>query len=246
MPADGYELLEAEGIFSFQNMGWVVDSRADGADPSSYAWMDAQGTAPIELMMELNRTNHDMRWSLGKFTNDFTPKPTLPIQDDDHAYALQISLANALPAPAPGTSPEQILKLRVRRRPELLAFRAALDDLYLAIEKSDQKELALIRAKEKIEASLLALERVLDESKLRRVATTVKAYLSLKEIDATSVLMPAAGAMVSGGTGSSPAWGALAGLGANAALKFASEFRKPRDLPVELRDYAYLYYVSSL
>ena len=250
-------LFEKEGIISFLWFKFPSEERRKVFDeipvgPGDHLHNESVGhqyaallgMAPFHVCAQLCKST-DMRWTVGQFSNEMTEGLQYAGAADARTHTLQVALINALPVPGPDVKEEKILELKSNRRPELLAFRAALDDLFHAIEQADDKNLELVRAKEKLELSLHDLQRVFDEGKIRRIAGTVKAYLSLGDLTALNILMPAVGAAISGGVGHSPAWGALGGLAANAALTFATDFKKPSVLPPELKDFAYLYHVQK-
>lgn len=83
-------------------------------------------------------------------------------------------------------------------------------------------------------------------ARIRNAAATLKVYLSLDDMAANKLLYPILGSVVAGGEQVSPAWGALAGLGANAAITFMSRRGvRPDCVPDHLKAFAYLYYVAQ-
>jgi hypothetical protein len=233
-----------------ENFGFPV------VPPGSYLY-ESWSMAPFELCAELSK-DVAVHWTVGGSVNDAAEDLDMPWvkraagarsrqeSERERDRAIRVALVNSLPAPRPGTSVDRVLRLRERRRAELLAFRAALDGFFNEMEQSADRVLGLVRAKEKLELSLIDLHRVMDEGKIAHAAATIKAYLSLGNLSAINIIMASAGAAVSGPLGISPAWGALGGLGLNASLTFASGFRKPVVLPAELKDFAYLYHVEKM
>lgn len=209
----------------------------------------------------LNRSGNGESWSLGYDTGarrgwvvslDSTapgePWTSAMKSNQKADDILTLSLVNALPIPAPNAPLETILEFRIRRRPELLAFRAALDDLYDRIANSTDPGRSLAAAIETIERELGAVHTVFSEHWTAKGLDSLRAYLSLDQPDAGKIAVAAAGAMGAHFVHLPTAIGALAGLGINACLTFEKRRRmSPLDsLSGMSRDFAYLYYVEQV
>jgi hypothetical protein len=167
-------------------------------------------------------------------------------QETDGIFTL--SLVNALPIPAANVPLETILEFRIRRRPELLAFRAALDGLYDKIANSVDPGRGLAGAVETVERELGAVHAVFSEHWTSKRLDSLRAYLSLDQPNAGKIAVAAAGAMGAHFVHLPTAIGAIAGLGINASLTFEKRRRmSPLDsLSGMSRDFAYLYYVEQM
>lgn len=254
-PAGFPEVLRDEGVVVSTIIEYEGDLDAPGLStvPREAGFLndlpaDVFAKLSLEVPYLLARERQGVLWTIGQSTAESASELLLPERVAGETDLLRVRLHAALPVPAPTTPPEAILELRTRRRGELLQFRAAMDGLYNAIATSENQQTELVRAKERIEASLINLHRVLDESRIQKVVGGLKAYLSLGEMEATKVLLPAIGAATAGAAQISPVLGGLAGLGLNAVLTFATRRvgTPPELVPEPLRDFAYLYYVESL
>jgi hypothetical protein len=117
---------------------------------------------------------------------------------------------------------EEVLDLRRRRSEELLAYRGAIDDLYLEIVRSPDRPFAEARAIDKIRRSVIDLHRVFSETNTGWLPLTAK--IALNPIVPWDVVDRAAVGYTVGGN-ISPS-GAFAGLlSASRRLRFSSDFR---------------------
>jgi len=251
---DGKDLLLREGILSESRVTYepptqeelkdIQEGTINGFPSSQFAMLHVQ--AAFDVAKYLNK-NTQVVWSIGQGTSDSAQELQLPMGHASNEQYLEMQLHDALPFPEEATPLEQLLEFRERRREELLAFRAAMDQLYDSVLQAENKNRALVHANEQLEKALLGWHRVMDESRIKKFIGGVKTYLSLGELDATKVVLPALGAASAGTIQISPAWGALAGLGLNAILTLATRQTSRADaIPSEVKDFAYLYYVEQL
>lgn len=209
----------------------------------------------------LNRSGNGESWSLGYDTGTLRGRVvsldatapgepwTSAVKSDQEADGIfTLSLVNALPIPAPNVPLETILEFRIRRRSELLAFRAALDGLYDKIANSTDPGRSLAAAIETVERELGAVHTVFSEHWTAKGLDSLRAYLSLDQPNAGKIAVAATGAMGAHFVHLPTAIGALAGLGINACLTFEKRRRmSPLDsLSGVSRDFAYLYYVEQI
>ena len=209
----------------------------------------------------LNRSGKGESWSLGYDTGVHEGRvvsldsvalgePWVSgMKDDQGANGIfTLSLVNALPIPAADVPLETILEFRIRRRPELLAFRAALDGLYDKIANSVDPGRGLAGALETVERELEAVHAVFSEHWATKRLDSLRAYLSLDQPNAGKIAVAAAGAMGAHFVHLPTAIGAFAGLGINACLTLEKRRRmSPLDNLSDMsRDFAYLYYVERM
>jgi len=247
-----FEVLGAEGVLSRTDVEYRAPKEVDSSGGSVMGlpdsiFMRANIQAPFDVCNRLSR-EMDISWTVGQSTTQSAAELLAPKQEDqERREVMALHLMKALPVPAASTAPKALLKFTHRRRSELLAFRAAFDALCEAATAEAPLVKEITRGRERLQAVLIDLHRVLDESRIERVAGSIKTYLSLGDLEANKILFPVIGAAGAGVAQVSPVWGALGGLGANAALTFATrKIYKPSALPAEIRDFAYLYYVDSL
>lgn len=93
------------------------------------------------------------------------------------ARGLEFQLLNALPVPAADVPYADILEFKERRRSELLAFRAFLDELYLEVIDSDDIPRAQLAATAKLEKAIADVRAALDASGVRAVLQALRVDL---------------------------------------------------------------------
>jgi hypothetical protein len=97
------------------------------------------------------------------------PEYAGPIQ----SRGIECQLYGLLPVPAPEVSYADILDFKERRRPELLALRAHLDDLYLEVARSNDVPRARIVVMAKLEKAVSDLRSAMRGSGFRGVMGSV-------------------------------------------------------------------------
>ena len=123
----------------------------------------------------------------------------------DKVAAFHFMLKNCLPVPAPDTTLEEIVKLKKKRRSELIAFRQFLkkvqDDIGKASTPEEIREIQ-IDTKESIEKGLADLNKVIKDGKIKAIFSTFsslikfekpKIFSALPAIGLTTALNPAIG-----------------------------------------------------
>lgn len=154
---------------------------------------------------------------------------------------LELEFYRCLPVPTSSVSLEDIIKFKERRKDELLEFRELVDNIYLETLNSDDTERARVKNIELLQRKIMEIDRVMSESRIDRFLGSFKV-----EIDTTQVLKNTLGAIVAGKAFGFP-------LAISGAVGFASSFLKlnleftltPKEIPVELKNFAYLYYAHK-
>lgn len=165
----------------------------------------------------------------------------LPPELSHETRSIEIELYKALPVPSESVSLGDILKFKDYRRDELLAFRAAMDQLYLEVIASPDTPRAKTVVLNKIERTLEDLHKVSNESWVSKIRSCLKVEINLPAL-ATHAL---AGVAICESIGVSPSLGAAIGV-VGAAIKFElTATRIANGLPHELKDFAYLHRVEQ-
>jgi hypothetical protein len=154
---------------------------------------------------------------------------------------LEVELYSCLPVPTNDVSLDDILKFKERRKDELLEFRILMDKLYLETTDSSNLERMRVKNIELLQHKIVELDRLMNESQISRFLGSLKI-----EVDLTQTLKNTLGGMVAGKTFGFP-------LALSGAIGFASSFiklnseitLKPKEIPENLKDFAYLYYVNK-
>lgn len=220
------DLLKCSATGQYWSLGYSMSKRSQHSD-DKLAFFD---------------TSYPFEPKLDAFNSYYHPA------SPEFSGSLVVNLVDALPVPGPEVPLEVIFEFRLKRRAELLAFRAAMDDLYDKIIVSTDPARAVASALEKIESALADLHRVSDERWVSRTAESVRTYLALSDPKAAQISLAAMGALGANFIHLSPALGALAGLAANAALTFEQRRHvSPLNrLPAASRDFAYLYHAQHM
>lgn len=183
-----------------------------------------------------NNNNQDNEvWSIAQPTK----KILLPKEDSIKARTLQVELYNSIPVPIADVNLEDILNFKERRYDELQEFRIVMDEMYTSIMDSPDKDLSKDTTVIKLQNKINELNKVMDESKIKRILSTVKVELDFSGLG--TILGTIAGHTVNSSI-TSTILGAVGGA-AISSIKVSSEVSlKPKEIPVGLKDYAYLYY----
>jgi Family of unknown function (DUF6236) len=186
--------------------------------------------------LEINNKNKKGSWTLGQENIELV----LPKGDSVVDRGVEVELYNSLPVPSEEVSLEDILNFKEKRKDELLYFRSLMDNMYLELLDSADSERAINVYIQRLQKGIMELDQVMKESKLSKFKGSVKIQFDLKEALINTFI---------GATGGT----AIGFPDAGAALGFASSFinitsemsLKPKEIPSELKDYAYLYYSSK-
>ncbi len=227
--AQSYALKKHDNV----NEHWVigqVGKRSEFLEPvaaSNFAFVDSKGVGP-------NSPANILRL------------PSEKIYDQSSNFelgpALRIELENFLPVPHSEVPVEKIIQFKRKRWDELLRFRHTLDKLYLSIIGSNDVSATKEYAMDEVVQSLNDLNKVMSESKLRRIFSTIRVELTINDVVLGAVIGNAIGSM----------WGwPLVGATIGAltpALKVAldsSLLRPKHQILSEFKDYAYLYHAEE-
>lgn len=243
------KLLQAEGVListDFPQPRWehgrqpqpgdvkIWEEGPGGGEASARHISQWDHVKPQALTFVKNNADGSGLWSLAQ------PNAFLVLPPGEEARTLQVELYRAVPVPVDSVPIEVVLDFRRRRSEELLAYRGAIDDLYLEIVRSPDRPFAEAHAIDKIRRSVIDLHRVFGETNTGWLPIT--ATIALNPIDLWKAVERAAvGYMVGGNISPS---GAAAGVAlgiASTAIQFRFErvTRLP-NIPSELSAYAYL------
>ncbi|KNZ40570.1 DUF6236 family protein [Acetobacterium bakii] len=185
------------------------------------------------VLQEKNKTEEG-RWSIAQPNS----KLLFPKELCTETKCLEVELYQSLPIPSSEVSLNDVLMFKERRKDELMHFRRLMDEFYLSIINSNDIPRTKIKIIDEIQGSIIALQRLMNESKFKRLLGSVKVELDITNIIKGGILGASTGAIF----GFSPEIGAVLGL-ASSAIKVSYEsVLVPNSLPKELKDYAYLYY----
>lgn len=190
--------------------------------------------------LKLNNEKEKGCWSLGQTNTHLV----LPKNDTIKKRIVEINLHQALPIPSDKVSLDDILFFKERRKDELLSFRGMMDELYLEVSDSSDPERAEIKNIDKLRKSLVDLHKVMDESFTHRLLGGLKV-----EVDVPNLFDVAVKTARGAGAGAlfhfPVEYGAILGL-ASSFIKVSSEVSlRPKAIPDNLRDFAYLYYAEK-
>lgn len=191
------------------------------------------------LQLETFRINNETEngnWSLAQPNSElFLPKDQSVITRN-----LEVQLYQSIPIPTSEVSLGDILTFKENRKDELLEFRGLMDDFYFELINSGDSERALISYVERVQRKIIEIDRVMNESKMSTFKGSVKIQFDLKKALKNTLI---------GGIGGSqfgfPTLGSTLGF-ASSFINITSEMSlKPKVIPNELKDYAYLYYADK-
>jgi Family of unknown function (DUF6236) len=142
---------------------------------------------------------------------------SLAINDQEEAFGhcLGMSLHRAIAVPTAEAALDDVLEFRLRRRPELLALRSAIEEAAIKVSNDADRALSLHRELEKLDAACANQVRVAKENKFplrvgslhTLVATTGGAYAGVAEFATSVMQLPAASAQVVGGVAAATTFG---------------------------------------
>lgn len=185
-----------------------------------------------------NNSKNEGIWSLAQ------PNGKLFLNKDESVLTrnLQVELYNSVPVPTVNVNLEDILNFKERRRDELEEFRCLMDEMYVSIMNSPDKDLSKDSAVYKLQNKIAELNKVMNESKIEKFLSSVKIQLDYSGIGAMI------GAFAGHSLNNSIASTIVGVIGGTAisSIKVGSEISlKPKKIPQGLKDYAYLYYQSK-
>lgn len=207
-----------------------------GAPMSS--WPEFNHFAQIKAASELQSVGTST-WTIAQTSN----RLDLPYGNRLKIDLFEARLYAGLPVPDEGTPLNEILEFKEKRKAELLAFRHAVDTLYLNMLNSPDQERELRKASEELGLAIINLNRCLKVSNVKTFFTSLNLYLNVSD---NKLLTTILGAFVATRAGFPLEVGAALGLGVNTILTFATRcIEKPVSVPNELNDFMYLYEVKK-
>lgn len=206
-----------------KDAGILTETRISDAVQTQDILLETPGRALLQHHM-----TEPGKWSLAQSSPDLI----MPGQLAESTRTVEIELYEALPVPAGDVPIHDILQFKHHRADELLAFRAAMDALYERVISARDIPRAKDAAVLEVETRLRDVHRVVGESAMRRIVSSLKVELSIKDLVVSGALM-------------SHPMTAMAGVAA-AAIKVGPAIAAGFKNPVPgLRDYAYLGYAAN-
>lgn len=193
-------------------------------------------SAQLEAVRQLN-ARYPGQWALAQTSNAFY----LPESESTATSSIEVELFSVLPVPTENVALDDILRFKEERHDELLRLRVAMDELYLDVDRSKDIPRAKNAAILKLEETLKDLSRVANESWTTRLLPNLRVEFSFSELAVSAT----AGEVIGQRFGITPGVGAAIGA-VSAALKIGyGTVRKPKGLPDELKDFAYLNHIAD-
>jgi len=195
--------------------------------------MDARLPYAVQVIALIrNSRKEDEHWTLGQSGFNLILPPDRSIIQP----SVEIELYHALPVPHENVTIEDIIKFKGKRNDELQRFRHAMDGLYLQVVQSKDIPRAKSYTIDEIYKSVSELNRVMKEGKIQLVRPYLKVEVNVPDL----LVLPTAGALAATQFNIPPEIGAALGL-ASALIKFKiGTAPSIKNIPSELRDYAYL------
>ncbi|MDT0632514.1 DUF6236 family protein [Rubrivirga litoralis] len=224
-PEDDFALLEQEGVF--------IRSHVElGGFSGSIALMGVSFIVAQTIAAERHNAEGGA-WAIGQNSANLV----LPAAVSHEARVAEVSLYKSVPVPLAEVPIEQVLEFKSRRRDELDQYRFVLDSLYQDIASSGDVTRAKSYAVDKIQNSILDLNRVMGESALKRRLRSVRVELNLSDLIKDAII----GGAASFAFGIPPAVGTGVALAASAINIGVGVAPKLNSVPDHLRDYAYVF-----
>ena len=218
----------------------------------------------IDMQMEVLKYRNQKEpgcWSLAQSGRSLQfPYPSLqiPCQSSEESRTIQVELYKALPVPPNTASLEDILNFKEKRKDELLHFRFAMDKLYERVINSGDISHTKNSVIEELQKTIIDLNKVFNETWSSRLLSRVKALVNpkfnlnindFKEGFKKGCTFTGALSLTNPLTFEFTLPISVAG-GVAGGLLFCINIEpivtlQPKNLPKELRDYAYLIGISQ-
>jgi hypothetical protein len=179
------EILIETGVIERPTITLGLRESYYGSAQIGQACLEAQAQAARRLIQ--NDRNTD--WVLHQFGNDLI----VPVSEQEERNSLRFELISQLPVPKKDVPIVEIFEFKARRRDELDNLHAHLDQLYLDILQSSDKEFATSKAKLALEKSVQDLNTVASE---RWNVTTKYDFSAQINLDGSRMLNGAATGMI--------------------------------------------------
>ena len=185
----------------------------------------------VTALLENNRREPDV-WSLCQTGEQIY----LPPEVSYESRTIEVELYQALPAPPDDIPFAEILEFKRKRNAELLALRAALDDLYLDVTNAADLPRAKTSAIDRLDLILADVRKAASESWGHRLIPKVKVALNIPEVIKTVAVTVVVAKEFGLPLSVAVAAGTFASL-----IKFDwGSVARVKELSSELRPYAYL------
>ena len=189
-------------------------------------------------VLQENNKNGEI-WSIGQNNSQLY----LPKDETERKSTVQLKLYDCVPVPREDTPFDDILDFKERRRDELIEFRRVMDGMYDAILSSEYPDLKERRCIEELQNKIIDINRVMSESHIKRVLSSVNVELNISDL-IQGALNVFAGYNLGEKVGF-PEVGAAIGLAASAINITYNTSLKAKEIPYNLKDYAYLFYAKK-
>lgn len=188
------------------------------------------------VVFQLKAQQEPGAWTIGQSGK----RVFFPRTHSTEEQAIEIELYRALPSPGDEVSLDDILAFKEKRRPELASFRTLIDQLYLEVIGAADIPRAKTVAIKRLENAIKDLHSVAHESWASKLVSSFRVELNIPSIACQALT----GAGLATTFGVSPGLGAAIGA-IGAAIKFVFALTpKPKGLPDNLKDYAYLNHIE--
>lgn len=178
-------------------------------------------------------------WALG-YSNQSDADDSNEIASKE--TAVEIELYKSLPVPAGDVALDDILHFKEKRKEEFLRFRGLMDDLYLNVVNSNDIPRAKTRAIELVQQSIADLHKIMNESKIKRILSTLKIQLKISKNLPKGAFI---GGLASILIGFPIELGAIIGATTSSINFSINLLPGPQNIPPHLKDYAYLFYIGK-
>lgn len=265
------QVLEREGVFRRTKGHFVKEENGQFLLSASFEHPEEfWSLAQLYTLKKYFKDEPEIAWTLGRPTKELIFPPSISkfffIEPrNTHAQALKIdqrlsatqldigssaniAIQNALPVPSQEIPIEEVLSFKRKRHAELLRFRHALDGLYLSLENSNDLLKAENYAVSEIDLALTDIHRVMDDGGIKKFISNIKSSFSIANfVKGIGVGITAAKVALPNVNLELPTIMSTIGLAAISAINISIDTSalKPKAIPPDRKDYAYLYYVED-
>ena len=140
---------------------------------------------------------------------------------------------------------EEVLEFRQRRMAELQSLRAAMDEFCLQVLNSPDRLRTEADVVSRVDRALADIEKVMNESRLARIYSSLKTNLSSPTFMRDAVVGAGFGLLTGGGSIPLVLLNSALGTAVCSLAASVESSLKPIEIPDELTAYSYLYHVQS-
>lgn len=253
---DDIELLREEGILMETEIGYtdhifppdiVLDPQEHNMQQHFGLGLKAGHDELVRMEREVqsvianNHNQHtpDQMWSVGETRLQPKDQPF----NQESVKTIELRLLNTIISPAADVPMADVLEFKLKHRSELLAFRNAMDSIYLDVAESEEFDRAYVQAKEELVQAVLDLNQLMNESKMNRVASSLK--VKLNSLAVQTILSGVAFGSAANTVELPTLASALTGVAMPSLVTGVVEALMPPEIPEALTDYSYLYSIDN-